>query len=185
MKWPNVIPYRTKSEEFTPELSPDVFVAPTAFITGRVTIGKESSVFFGASLRGDIQRIIVGERTNVQDNAVIHTSRGLHDCVIGNEVTIGHAAVLHGCIVRDRCIIGMGSIILDDAEIGENCIIGANTLVTMNTKIPPGSLAIGSPAKVVRNLSERELKELKDSAESYRIVSRSYLKYFEESAALK
>jgi len=165
-----VIPYK----EQQPELHESVFVAPNAWVTGRTTIGADSSLLFGASLRGDIQRIIIGNASNVQDNAVIHTSRGLHDCVIGDEVTIGHGAILHGCIVKNRCIIGMGCIILDDAEIAEHCIIGANSLVTMRCKIPPGVLAVGSPAKVVRDLKPAELQELQDSAESYRKVSRNY-----------
>ena len=167
-----VIPYK----EHQPQLDQSVFVAPNAWVTGRVTIGADSSLLFGASLRGDIQRIVIGNGTNVQDNAVIHTSRGLNDCIVGDEVTIGHGAVLHGCIVKNRCIIGMGTIILDDAEIADDCIVGANSLVTMRCKIPSGVLAVGSPAKVIRDLKPAELKELRDSAESYRQVTRNYQK---------
>lgn len=166
--------------EFQPKVSKDVFIAPNAWVTGKVTLGERSSVFFGAVLRGDIQNIIIGEETNIQDNAVIHTSRGLQDCMIGKRVTVGHSAILHGCTIKDSCIIGMGVTILDGAEISSNCIIGANALVTMNTKIPEGSLAVGSPAKVVRKLSDKEIEEIQASANSYLKVSANYRSYFEQ-----
>jgi carbonic anhydrase/acetyltransferase-like protein (isoleucine patch superfamily) len=160
--------------EHQPKIGRSVFIAPTAWVTGKVTLEDEVTVLFGAALRGDIQNIIVGAGTNIQDNAVVHTSRGLHDCVIGKDVTVGHGAILHGCTVRDRCIIGMGCVILDDAVIEENCIIGANSLVTMGSIIPAGTMAYGSPAKPVRELNQRELQELKDSAASYRKVGAEY-----------
>lgn len=171
---PNVIPFKGH----TPTIGNNVFIAPTAWVTGKVEIGDDCSLLFGAVLRGDIQRIIVGRGTNFQEHVTVHTSRGLNDCVIGDNVTVGHGAILHGCTVRDLCIIGMNSTILDEAEIGPNCIIGANSLVTMRTKIPPGTLALGSPARVIRDLTERELKELADSAASYREVGRAYAEHF-------
>ncbi len=169
-----VIPYL----EFVPEIAEDVFIAPNAWVTGKVSIGARSSLFFGVVARGDIQKIIIGSETNIQEHCIIHTSRGLQDCVIGNRVTIGHGAILHGCTVNDSCIIGMGAVILDGANIGKNCIIGAHSLVTMNTVIPEGHLAFGSPAKAVRKLTEREFKELQDSADSYLKVSKNYKSYF-------
>ena len=141
-------------------------------------MAENVSILFGAVLRGDIQRILVGAGSNIQDNAVLHTSRGLHDLVIGANVTVGHSAILHGCTIKDSCIIGMGCTILDDAVIPENCIVGANSLVTMRCAFEPGNLILGSPAKVVRKLNERELQELQDSAASYRKVGKEYAGYF-------
>lgn len=172
-----IIPYK----EHQPEIGQDVFVAPNAWVTGKVTLASQVSILFGAVLRGDIQRIIIGQGSNIQDNAVVHSSRGLNDCVVGDYVTVGHSAILHGCTIRHHCIIGMGSTILDDALVEENCIIGANSLVTMRTVIPAGHLAIGSPAKPVRKLNDRELKELQDSADSYIKVGRNYREWFEKN----
>jgi carbonic anhydrase/acetyltransferase-like protein (isoleucine patch superfamily) len=159
----------------SPTIDPlDFFLAPDAWITGDVTIASKVTVLFGAVLRGDIQPISIGEGSNLQEHAVVHTSRGKDPCRVGKDVTIGHHAVLHGCTVHDRCIIGMGSTILDNAVISEDCIIGANSLVTMKTVIPPGSLAVGSPARVVRKLTPAELQEIRDSAAAYRKVGRAY-----------
>lgn len=173
-----IIPWKDEN----PDIKPSVWIAPNAWITGRVSIDEESSVFFGAAIRGDIQRIIIGRGTNIQDNSVLHTSIGLHDLVVGNNVTVGHGAILHGCTVRDQVIVGMGVTILDDAVIEENCIIGANSLVTMRSVIPAGHLAIGSPAKPVRKLNERELAEVQDSARRYRATSRWYKEYFDKNS---
>lgn len=164
--------------EHSPKIADDAFVAPDAWLTGKVTLGSKASVFFGVVARGDINNIIIGKESNVQDNAVIHTSRGLKDCIIGSRVTVGHGAILHGCQISDSCIIGMGSTILDNAEIASNCLIGANSLVTMNTIIPEGSLVMGSPAKVVRKLTTKEIDEIQASAESYLKVSARYREYF-------
>ena len=165
-----IIPYKGNS----PTIAKSVFVAPDAWVTGKVTIGEDATILFGVVIRGDIQEISIGAKSNLQEHAVAHTSRGKNPCKIGSEVTVGHHAILHGCTVNDRCIIGMNSVILDDAEIGSECIIGAHSLVTMNTKIPPRSLAVGSPAKVVRPLTEKELQELRDSAEAYYNVGKEY-----------
>lgn len=165
-----VIPYK----QDLPKIADGVFVAPDAWITGRVTIEEDCSIFFAAALRGDIQRIIIGKGTNIQEHAVVHTSRGLQDCEIGSYVTVGHGAILHGCTVKDHCIIGMAATILDGATIGENVIIGAHSLVTMNTSIPPGKLALGAPAKVVRDLTSQEIQEIRASALHYIQVGREY-----------
>lgn len=150
-----------------PQISAPHFIAPNAWLTGRVEIGPEVTILFGAALRGDIQRIKIGAKSNVQDNAVIHTSVGLNDCLIGSEVTIGHSAIIHGAVIKDRCIIGMHSTILDDAVVEEDCIIGANSLIPMGKVIPAGHLAFGSPIKVIRKLTEAELQEIKNSAQTY------------------
>jgi len=163
-------------KEHTPEVAADCWIAPDAWVIGDCVLESKSSVFFGAVLRGDVNRIIIGAGSNIQDQAMLHTSHGLGNCVVGADVTVGHRAILHGCQVKDRCIIGMGTTILDNAIIEEDCIIGANSLVSMNTVIPAGSMAFGSPAKVIRKLSQAELQQLKDSACSYRATSSEYFK---------
>jgi carbonic anhydrase/acetyltransferase-like protein (isoleucine patch superfamily) len=138
-----------------PTIAPTAFIAPNSTLVGDVTIGDEASVWYGAVLRGDINRITVGNRSNIQDGSVLHLSAE-HGCLIGEDVTVGHMAMLHACTIGNEVLIGMGAIILDGVEIGDRCIIGAGSLVTQNKKIPPGSMVMGSPAKVVRTLSEEE-----------------------------
>ena len=149
-----------------PVLGQAVYLAKTAVVLGDVTLGESSSVWYGAVLRGDINKIVVGHHTNIQDNAVLHNADNF-PCIVGNWVTVGHSAVVHACTVGDECLIGMGAVILDGAEIGEQSIIGARALVTQGTKIPPGSMVMGSPAKVVRPLTPEERKGLKWWAEKY------------------
>jgi carbonic anhydrase/acetyltransferase-like protein (isoleucine patch superfamily) len=149
-----------------PILGRDVYLAKGAAVLGDVTIGDHSSVWYNAVLRGDINRIVVGHHTNIQDNALIHVEDEL-PCLIGNYVTIGHLAIVHACTVGDEVLIGMGATILDGAKIGEHSLIGANSLVTQRTQIPPGSLVLGSPAKVARALNAGELDGLRNSAEKY------------------
>jgi carbonic anhydrase/acetyltransferase-like protein (isoleucine patch superfamily) len=153
-------------EEWWPEIHESAFVAASANLIGRVRIGSEASVWYGATLRGDINEVVVGPRSNVQDNAVLHveSDRG---CVLGELVTVGHGAIVHACTVRDEVLVGMGATILDGAVIGERSIIGANTLVTMHAEIPPGSLVLGSPGKVVRRLSNEEQVKIRIWAEKY------------------
>ncbi len=165
-----VIPYLDR----VPKIAETAFIAPDAWITGSVFIEDDSSVFFGSCLRGDINPIRIGKGTNIQELAILHTSRGLGDCILGNYVTIGHGAILHGCEVKDNCLIGMGVTILDNAVIGEYCLVGANSLVTMNTIIPPGSMVYGNPAKVVRLLTEAEMRGIEENAAHYVRVSRNY-----------
>ena len=149
-----------------PVLGNGVYLAKTAVVLGDVTLGDYASVWFGAVLRGDINRIIVGHHSNVQDNAVLHLADDF-PCVVGNWVTIGHSAVVHACTVGDECLIGMGAVILDGAEIGAQSIVGAKALVTQGMKVPPGSLVLGAPAKVVRALTPEERANLKWWAEKY------------------
>ncbi len=149
-----------------PKLGRGVFIARGATVVGDVTLGDGVSVWYGAVLRGDINRIVVGEGTNIQDNAVVHLADDF-GAMIGRWVTIGHSAIIHACTIGDECLIGMGAAVLDGAEVGEQCIIGANALVTQRTKIPPGSMVLGAPAKVVRPLTAEERAGLKYWAEKY------------------
>ncbi len=142
------------------------WAAPSADIIGNVTIGDESSVWYQAVLRADMGEIIVGNGTNIQDHVVIHTSPGF-PTHIGNSVTIGHSAIIHGCTIGHNSLIGMGAIVLNGAEIGEDCIIGAGSLVTQGMKIPDGMLAFGSPAKIIRPLTEEEKKANETNAITY------------------
>ncbi len=143
-----------------------VWIAPTADVIGNVTIGEESSVWYRAVIRGDMCPITIGEGSNVQDGAVIHGNLG-QPVEIGNCVTIGHNAIIHGCKIGNNVLVGMGAIILDEAQIGDNCIIGAGALVTGGKKIPAGSLVLGSPAKVVREVTREEIKRNADNAMEY------------------
>ena len=150
-----------------PEVHPTAFVADNATVIGDVTVGARASIWFGAVLRGDVFHIRIGEDTSIQDNSVIHVTHGLYGTRVGSKVTVGHQVTLHGCTVGDLCIVGMGSTILDQAEVGDRCIIGAGALVTPGTKIPAGHLAVGSPARVKRALTEDELSWLEASALHY------------------
>jgi carbonic anhydrase/acetyltransferase-like protein (isoleucine patch superfamily) len=149
-----------------PSLGQGVYLARSAVVLGDVTLGDYSSVWYNAVLRGDINRIVVGHHTNIQDNAVLHLADEF-PCVVGNWVTVGHSAVVHACTVGDECLIGMGAVILDGSVIGHQCLIGAKALVTAGTKIPDGSLVLGAPAKIVRTLNEKERSELKYWAGKY------------------
>lgn len=150
----------------TPKLGRSVYLAKTAAVLGDVTLGAQSSVWYGAVLRGDINRIVVGHHSNIQDNAVLHLADDF-PCLIGNWVTIGHGAIVHACKIGDEVLVGMGAVILDGAVIGRQTLIGAKALVTQGTKIPPGSLVLGAPAKVVRKLTPQERAGLKWWAEKY------------------
>src|SRR6266516_5196449 len=149
-----------------PTIGPTVYIAHGAVLVGDVTIGDDSSVWHNAVLRGDINRIVVGHHTNIQDNAVLHLADE-YPCLVGNYVTVGHCAIVHACTVGNDVLIGMGATILDGAVIGERSLIGANALVTQKTEIPAGSLVLGSPAKVVRSLTAAEREQLRVSAEKY------------------
>jgi carbonic anhydrase/acetyltransferase-like protein (isoleucine patch superfamily) len=150
----------------TPKLGKGVYIARTAVVLGDVTLGAHSSVWYGAVVRGDINRIVIGHHSNIQDNSVLHLADDF-GCILGNWVTVGHGAILHACKVGDECLVGMGAVILDGAVIGKQSIIGAKALVTQGVKIPPGSLVLGAPAKVVRKLSKEERAGLKWWAQKY------------------
>jgi len=159
-----------------PTLADQVFIAEGAHVIGDVQIGEGSSVWFNSVVRGDVFPIRIGKRVNIQDNSVIHVTGGVHSTTIEDEVTVGHRVILHGCTVRRLALIGMGSIILDGAVVGEESFIGAGSLVTPGTQIPPRVLALGSPCKVKRDLSEQEIQQLQLSAEHYYQLAQDYLK---------
>lgn len=157
----------------TPQVHATAFVAQGATVIGDVTLAENSSVWFGAVLRGDINRIVIGPGSNVQDGSVVHLADD-YGAIVGSLVTIGHKAVVHACTIDDEVLVGMGAIILDGAEIGARSIIGAGALVTGGKKIPPGSLVLGSPAKVVRQLSAEEQAGIRVWADRYVELSRTY-----------
>ena len=163
-----------------PRIHETAFIAPGSDLIGDVTIEAEASVWFQTVLRGDINRIVIGPRSNVQDGAVVHLADD-YGAFVGELVTIGHKAILHACTIGDEVLVGMGAIVLDGAEVGARSIIGAGALVTGGKKIPPGSLVLGSPAKVVRTLSLEEQAGIKVWAEKYVALSRAY----RERAVLK
>jgi carbonic anhydrase/acetyltransferase-like protein (isoleucine patch superfamily) len=160
--------------ESRPLVAEGVFIAPGAVVVGAVELGAESSIWFGSVLRGDINRILVGAQSNVQDGSVLHVSDD-HACVLGERVTVGHRAVVHACTVEDEVLVGMGAVILDGARIGARSVIAAGALVTKNMQVPPGSLVMGSPAKVVRALTAEEQAANARLALKYVEVSRRYL----------
>lgn len=149
-----------------PDIHESCFIAENAFVIGNVQIGEKSNIWYGTVLRGDMDYLRVGKNTNIQDNSTVHNDYNT-PTNIGDNVTIGHNSIIHGCTIKDNVLIGMGSIILNNAEIGENTIIGAGSLVTQGKKIPSGVLCMGSPAKVVRELTKEEIEHIKKSAENY------------------
>jgi len=158
----------------SPDIHQSAFIAGSADIIGRVTVEQEASVWYNTTLRGDINEIVIGPRSNIQDNAVVHLADD-YGAYIGELVTVGHSAIIHACTVKDEVLVGMGACILDGAVIGERSIIGAHALVTGGMEIPPGSLVLGSPAKVVKVLDKQQQEGIKSWAEKYVKVSRQYL----------
>jgi len=159
-----------------PKIHESAFVADGAIIVGDVEIGAESSVWFGSILRGDVNYIRIGARTNVQDGSIIHVSSKTHPTVVEDEVTLGHRVTLHGCHVETGCLIGIGAIVLDGARIGKNSLVGAGSLVTPDTQIPPNSLVLGSPAKVKRELTDDEIYNLARFWQNYTELLKIYKK---------
>ena len=171
-------------KEWFPKISEGCWIAPDATIIGNVELGKDVSVWFGCVIRGDVHYIKIGDRTNIQDLTMIHVTHYKkpdmsdgHPTIIGNDVTIGHRVMLHGCTIEDACLIGMNSTILDGAVIGKESIVGAGSLVTGGKKFPPRSLILGSPAKVVRELSEEEVAKLYASANRYVTFKNDYFDF--------
>ena len=161
------------SVPLAPQLHPSVFVAVGAVVVGDVQVGEDASIWFNAVVRGDTEPIRIGQRTNIQDGAVLHADPGF-PCVLADGVTVGHRAIVHGATVEPNVVVGMGAIVLNGARIGENSIIGAGAVVTEGAIIPPGSLALGVPAKVVRQLSEEEIERGRRSAEHYVRLAQKY-----------
>ncbi len=158
-----------------PTIARSAFIEETSVVVGDVHIGEDSSLWFHAVVRGDVHYIRIGDRTNIQDLCLLHVTHDTHPLVIGNDVTVGHHVVLHGCTVKDRVLFGMGAIIMDGAVIGEDCVVGAGALVTEGTIVPPKSLILGAPARVKRPLTAEELDWIKESAENYVRYARQYL----------
>lgn len=152
--------------ERTPDIAPGAWVAETATVIGAVTLGEDASVWYGAVLRGDNDAIRVGARSNVQEGSTLHTDHGM-PLDVGDEVTVGHQVVLHGCTIGDRTLVGIGSVVLNGARIGADCLVGAGSLVTEGKSFPDGSLIVGRPAKVVRTLEPHEIARLRASALHY------------------
>ena len=151
------------------------WVAPNATVIGNVTLEKNTSIWFNATLRGDIENIHVGEGSNIQDGSVLHTDPG-YPLKVGKNVTVGHLVMLHGCTIGDNSLIGIGAVILNNAKIGNNCVIGAKSLITENKKIPDNSLVVGSPGRVIRKVTEEEIKAVKENAIRYQENWKKYSK---------
>ena len=157
-----------------PSIGDGVFVARGAAVIGEVDLGAHSSVWYNAVIRGDVCPITIGARTNIQDGSIIHVTSGSHGTTIGDEVTVGHGAIIHGCEIDDRCLIGMGSTILDGAHIESECLVAAGALVPPGMRVPAGSLVMGSPAKVKRQLSDQERASIEISALHYVELARRH-----------
>ena len=160
----------------TPRIDPTAFIEESARIIGDVTIGPRSSVWFNAVVRGDVHFIRIGSESNIQDLACLHVTHDTWPVIVGDRTSIAHGVQLHGCTVGDGCLIGIGAIVLDAAVIGDGCLVGAGALVTPRTVIPPRSLVLGSPAKVVRALSDSEAAQLLQNAQNYLRYQQNYLK---------
>ena len=150
-----------------PQIDPSVFLAPSACVIGDVQIGEKSSLWFNVLVRGDVNYIRIGKRTNIQDGTVIHVTHKTHPTVIGDDVSVGHSVTLHGCTIQDGCLIGIGAIILDGVDVGESSMVAAGSLLTPGTKIPPRSLVMGSPARVRKELTDAECADFHSIAERY------------------
>ena len=169
-------------KKWTPTPPKSTWIADSADVIGNVSIGEDISIWFGCVVRGDVHRIVIGDRSNIQDLSMVHVTHYKKEdmsdgnpTIIGNDVTIGHRVMLHGCTIEDACLIGMSATILDGAVIAKESIVGAGSLVTKNKKFPPRSLIMGSPAKVVRELSDEEVKELYNSATRYVSFKNEYM----------
>jgi carbonic anhydrase/acetyltransferase-like protein (isoleucine patch superfamily) len=151
----------------SPRVAASAFLAPGCVVTGDVEIGEDSSVWFQTVIRGDVNVVRIGARTNIQDHSVVHVTSRTHPTVIGDDVTVGHRVVLHGCTVNDRCLVGIGAIVLDGAIVGPDAMVGAGALVPPGMVVPSGTLVLGAPAKVKRDLTADELAFLRTSAANY------------------
>jgi gamma-carbonic anhydrase len=159
----------------TPRIGRDVFVAPNATLIGDVELGDGASVWFGAVLRGDIGPIRIGARSNIQDLACVHLTAGVSQTIVGADVTVGHGAILHGCVIGDRCLIGMGSVVMDNAEIGESSVVAAGSVVAPRMVVPARSLLRGAPARLVREVTDKEAALGPDGAAHYVENARRFL----------
>jgi len=159
-----------------PVLGKRVYIAPSATIIGKIEIGDNSSIWPNVSARGDVNWMRIGKRSNIQDNSVLHVTEETHPLSIGDDVTVGHGCILHGCTIRDRCLIGMGSVVLDGAVIGPDAMIGAGSVVKQGEVVPPGTLYLGVPARYKRDLTKEEIEAIVESAKSYAAFAAEYLR---------
>lgn len=157
-----------------PRIDPSVLLAPGSRVVGDVEVGEGSSLWFNTVVRGDVERVRIGRRTNVQDLSMVHVTHGLHPCLIGDDVTVGHQVTLHGCRILGRALIGMGAVLLDEVEVGEDSIVAAHSLVRVGFKVPPRTLVAGVPAMVKRDLKPEEVEEIARSAARYVEYAASY-----------
>jgi len=160
----------------TPTVGKDVYIDESAVVIGDVKIGAFSSVWCNVTIRGDVNNICIGKKTSIQDNSMIHVTHDTHPTIVGNNVTIGHSVNLHGCVIEDYCLIGIGATILDGVTIGKNSIIGAGSVVSPNTIIPPNSMVMGVPGRYKRAITKEERQHLRDSAKNYLEYAKEYLK---------
>ena len=156
-----------------PDTAEAAFVAGSAVVVGEVSLGKDSSVWYGAVIRGDLKGIRIGQRSNIQDGAILHVTRE-QGVELGEDVTVGHGAIIHGCVIESECLIGMGAIILDGAHIGEGSVVGAGSLVPEGKIIPPDSLLMGTPARIAREVKPEERERIRELAESYVELAREH-----------
>ena len=161
------MPFVAAYEGRSPRIAASAFLAEGSVVVGDVEIGESSSLWFGTIVRGDVNHVRIGARTNVQDMSVVHVTSRTNPTVIGDDVTVGHRAVLHGCTIRDRCLVGIGAIVMDGAVVGPEAMVGAGALVPPGMVVPPGTLVLGSPAKVKRQLTPEEIAYFRTSAANY------------------
>lgn len=167
----NILPYKG----IFPKVGRDVFLAPGAWVIGDVEIGERTSIWFNTVVRGDVNFIRIGADTNIQDNATLHVTGKKFPLMIGDRVTVGHQAVVHGCVVEDECLIGMGAVVLDGAHIGKGSIVAAGAVVSPGTVVPPGSVVMGIPAEVKKSLTEEEKERIRETAAHYVKLARRYM----------
>ncbi len=172
-------------QKLHPQVHETAFIAENAIIIGDVEIGEQASVWYGSILRGDVNYIRIGNRTNIQDASVIHVSSKTHPTILEDEITVGHRVTLHGCYVETGCLIGIGAIILDGVRVGEKSLVAAGSLLTPNTIIPPRSLVMGTPAKVKRELNDEEIANLEKSWRNYVLLSQIYQNFIINTSKIK
>lgn len=165
-----ILPYKN----ILPKLGKDVWIADNAIVAGDIEMGEESNVWFGVMMRGDVHEIRIGKRTNIQDNAVVHVTRGVSGTYIGDEVTVGHGAILHACTIEDRCLVGMGAIILDQAKMEAGSMLAAGAVLTPRKTVPSGQLWGGNPARYMRDMTDEEKAFLPKSADNYVRLAKEY-----------
>ncbi|UCC83187.1 MAG: gamma carbonic anhydrase family protein [Gemmatimonadota bacterium] len=161
------------TEHLTPTIHPDAFIAPNATVLGWVTVAREASIWFGCVVRGDIEPITIGEQTNIQDNTVVHIDPGL-PTIIGDRVGVGHRCLIHGCVIEDECLIGMGATVLNGAVIESGSVVAAGALITEGTRVPAGSLVMGVPAEVVRPVDDELRSRIERTWRDYQRLARAH-----------